>query len=241
MGERDSYAPGTFCWAELGTTDVEAATAFYGEVFGWEVDADGDAGLGSPRSDVAGVEAADEAAGARGLSVEDVDALVERVRELGRRGAGRAARRRGGGAPGRRRRPDGCRRRAVAAARDGRRRAGQRRRLHVLERARLTRPRPRARVLRRAARVGGRAGGDRLRRHPAGGAVNGGIRPQQDGEPAHWLVYFTVESCDDAVAAVRAGGGPSSRARWTPRWAGWPQSAIRRGRPFAVFEGEVDP
>ena len=38
MGERESYAPGTFCWADLGTTDVEAATAFYGDVFGWEAD-----------------------------------------------------------------------------------------------------------------------------------------------------------------------------------------------------------
>jgi predicted enzyme related to lactoylglutathione lyase len=27
--------PGAFCWNELGTRDVEAAKAFYGEVFGW--------------------------------------------------------------------------------------------------------------------------------------------------------------------------------------------------------------
>ena len=46
MGERDSYAPGTFCWADLGTTDADAAKAFYTRVFGWEaVDAPaGDAG-----------------------------------------------------------------------------------------------------------------------------------------------------------------------------------------------------
>ena len=46
MGERASYAPGTFCWAALGTSDAEAAKAFYTRVVGWEaVDAPaGDAG-----------------------------------------------------------------------------------------------------------------------------------------------------------------------------------------------------
>jgi uncharacterized protein len=36
MGERSSYTPGTFCWADLGTSDPDAATAFYGALFGWE-------------------------------------------------------------------------------------------------------------------------------------------------------------------------------------------------------------
>jgi predicted enzyme related to lactoylglutathione lyase len=35
MGERTSYEPGTFCWAELATTDTAAAKTFYGELFGW--------------------------------------------------------------------------------------------------------------------------------------------------------------------------------------------------------------
>lgn len=29
------HAPGTFCWLELGTTDQQAATAFYAGLFGW--------------------------------------------------------------------------------------------------------------------------------------------------------------------------------------------------------------
>src|SRR6185503_8791208 len=29
------YAPGTFCWVELATTDGEAAKKFYTELFGW--------------------------------------------------------------------------------------------------------------------------------------------------------------------------------------------------------------
>lgn len=36
MGERTSYVPGTFCWADLGTSDPVAATSFYGALFGWE-------------------------------------------------------------------------------------------------------------------------------------------------------------------------------------------------------------
>src|SRR5437660_4440714 len=30
------FAPGTFCWAELATTDGPGAKKFYGELFGWE-------------------------------------------------------------------------------------------------------------------------------------------------------------------------------------------------------------
>src|SRR5690242_12237219 len=37
MSERTSYAPGTPCWVDLGTPDVEAAARFYREVLGWDV------------------------------------------------------------------------------------------------------------------------------------------------------------------------------------------------------------
>jgi predicted enzyme related to lactoylglutathione lyase len=36
MGDRESYAPGTFSWADLSTTDQDGAKAFYGALFGWE-------------------------------------------------------------------------------------------------------------------------------------------------------------------------------------------------------------
>jgi predicted enzyme related to lactoylglutathione lyase len=35
MPERDSYKPGTPSWVELGTSDIDAAVAFYGDLFGW--------------------------------------------------------------------------------------------------------------------------------------------------------------------------------------------------------------
>jgi uncharacterized protein len=36
MGDRTSHTPGTFSWAELSTSDPDAAKRFYTELFGWE-------------------------------------------------------------------------------------------------------------------------------------------------------------------------------------------------------------
>jgi uncharacterized protein len=36
MSERTSYPPGTFSWADLATTDLAGAKAFYEQLFGWE-------------------------------------------------------------------------------------------------------------------------------------------------------------------------------------------------------------
>lgn len=36
MSERTSYAPGTPCWVDLGSPDLDAAIEFYGGLFGWE-------------------------------------------------------------------------------------------------------------------------------------------------------------------------------------------------------------
>lgn len=33
-----AHVPGTFCWIELGTSDMRVAQTFYTELFGWEVD-----------------------------------------------------------------------------------------------------------------------------------------------------------------------------------------------------------
>lgn len=38
MGERTSYPPGTFSWAELATSDAEGAKAFYSGLFGWDLE-----------------------------------------------------------------------------------------------------------------------------------------------------------------------------------------------------------
>ena len=38
MQETPDYAPGTFCWVELATTNAEAAKKFYSGLFGWTPD-----------------------------------------------------------------------------------------------------------------------------------------------------------------------------------------------------------
>ncbi|HEY7949580.1 MAG TPA: VOC family protein [Solirubrobacterales bacterium] len=37
MSEKTSYAPGTPCWVDLGSPDLDASIGFYGALFGWEV------------------------------------------------------------------------------------------------------------------------------------------------------------------------------------------------------------
>jgi predicted enzyme related to lactoylglutathione lyase len=38
MGERTRHPPGTFSWAELATSDADAAKSFYSTLFGWDYD-----------------------------------------------------------------------------------------------------------------------------------------------------------------------------------------------------------
>src|SRR5262245_38625232 len=40
MGTRTSYAPGTFSWVDLATTDLDGARDFYTSLFGWAGDAE---------------------------------------------------------------------------------------------------------------------------------------------------------------------------------------------------------
>jgi uncharacterized protein len=88
MGERERYTPGTFCWADVGTADQEAAARFYGALFGWVPES-----LTNPAGGVYTMMRLDgkEVAGLRGgpaawlsyVSVEGVDVSVGRLRELG--------------------------------------------------------------------------------------------------------------------------------------------------------------
>lgn len=97
MGERTAYTPGTFCWAELATSDQAAANAFYGALFGWETD-DRPVGEGSVYSmqvldgkmvaAIAGQPQQQRDAGVPPLwnsyvSVQDADAVAQRAQELG--------------------------------------------------------------------------------------------------------------------------------------------------------------
>ena len=92
MGERTSYAPGTFSWAELVTSDAGAAKAFYTSVFGWEY-RDSPVPGGSVYSmalrdgkDVAALFESDQQGPPHWnsyVSVESADATAARAAELG--------------------------------------------------------------------------------------------------------------------------------------------------------------
>jgi predicted enzyme related to lactoylglutathione lyase len=90
--EEGAPAEGVFVWDELGTTDVEGAERFYGEVFGWTTkDMGPDFGgykifqVGETR--IAGVMALQDASmpsmWAPYVAVEDVDGTVTKTSELG--------------------------------------------------------------------------------------------------------------------------------------------------------------
>jgi predicted enzyme related to lactoylglutathione lyase len=97
MGERESYAPGEFCWVDLGTTDAAGAKAFYERLFGWESEdmpVDGGATYTMMRlggRDVAALYEQGEEERAAGIpphwssyvSVVDVDEVAARVEGLG--------------------------------------------------------------------------------------------------------------------------------------------------------------
>jgi predicted enzyme related to lactoylglutathione lyase len=90
MGERTSYSPGTFCWADLGTPDTAASGQFYGELFGWEAEPLGDAPyemLTLRGQNVAGLYRPPDDQPPPGwlsyVSVQDADATASRARELG--------------------------------------------------------------------------------------------------------------------------------------------------------------
>jgi len=97
MGERSQYAPGTFSWADVTTTDQDAAKAFYGELFGWEAE-DLPVGEGVSYSmmrlggkDVAAISPQPQQQRDAGVppvwnsyvTVESADAAAERAKELG--------------------------------------------------------------------------------------------------------------------------------------------------------------
>jgi predicted enzyme related to lactoylglutathione lyase len=90
MGDRTSYAPGTFSWAELLTSDADAAKAFYTSIFGWEY-RDNPVGEGRVYStalrdskDVGALYAGDQPPHWNCyVTVESADASTARAAELG--------------------------------------------------------------------------------------------------------------------------------------------------------------
>jgi predicted enzyme related to lactoylglutathione lyase len=254
MGERDSYAPGTFCWADLGTTDAAAAQEFYTGLFGWDAEPlpAGEGGvyvmfrLGG--RDVAALyEMGDaernqlSAHWSSYVSVEDVTAVATRASELQAQilaqpfdvmDSGRmAVLRDPTGAhlhlwePGRhsgagRVNETGCMVWNELATPDLDRAGGFYRELLGWE------SEPDA------------TGYATIRRDDA---INGGMRPVQDGEAPNWLIYFTVPSVDEAAQRVRDSGG---KVLIEPVGSTAGRIAViqdPQGAKLALYEGHVDP
>src|SRR4051794_13545441 len=94
MSERTSYVPGTPCWVDLGTPDIEAAVGFYGGLFGWSVpEGENSEQTGGYRQamlrdkPVAGVmplmQEGQPPVWSTYVSVTDADATAAKVREAG--------------------------------------------------------------------------------------------------------------------------------------------------------------
>jgi len=254
MGERDSYAPGTFCWADLGTTDADAAKAFYTSVFGWEaVDAAaGEAGTYTTFKldgrDVAALYEMGEEERASltphwssYVSVEDVDALAPKVLELGGEVLAHPFDVMQSGRMTALKDPTG----ATVNLWQPREQigAGRVNDTGCMVWNELATPDPA-----RARDFFTQLLGWELEPEESGygiiknkGGLNGGIRPPQDGEPTHWLVYFTAENVDDTIKKIReTGGSVIAGPMDTPVGR---VAAVRdpQGAAFALFQGEVDP
>jgi predicted enzyme related to lactoylglutathione lyase len=257
MGERTSYPAGTFSWADLATTDSEGAKAFYGGVFGWEleempvpegppyvmarIDGKSVAALYERGADVPGPPA-----WLSYVTVDDADATAARAGELGATtisepfdvvDAGRMAVLQD---------PTG----AMFAVWQARTSIGAE---LVNDPGAMTMNQhntgdPAAAQAFYEGLFGWGfetvAEGDQpFWSIYNGGRLNGGMMPLPTGGgvPPHWLVYFTTLDLDGSVARVTEGGGrvvvepmsvPSGRFAVTSD----PHSAV-----FGLFEGEVDP
>ncbi|HEY6730722.1 MAG TPA: VOC family protein [Solirubrobacterales bacterium] len=94
MSARTTYTPGTPCWVDLATPDLDAAESFYRELFGWEIpELPNSAEMGGYRraklngKDVAGamplMQEGQPPAWSTYVCVDDADAISRAIQENG--------------------------------------------------------------------------------------------------------------------------------------------------------------
>ena len=256
MGKRESYEPGTFCWVDLSTSDADGAKDFYSGLFGWEFE-DNEIPGGSVytmcqvRGDtVAAIIQQDQHLGHWNsyVSVASVDETTARAKELGVTvleepfdvmEAGRMAVFAD---------PGGATFCAWEAGKHiG---AGRVNDIGCLGWNELQTPNPDT-----ASDLYSRLFDWSVERMEhdgttvyvlvknSAGRTNGGIMPIVEGQDdtlSHWLPYFVVTSCDEAVAHIEELGGELLAGPMEP---GAGKIAVTRdpqGAVFAVFEGQTD-
>jgi predicted enzyme related to lactoylglutathione lyase len=261
MGKRESYEPGTFCWADLATPNPAGAKVFYAELFGWEAQdvlagevgtytvlrLGGDEVCGLYEMNAERSEGSIPPQWLAHVSVEDADAVVSRSRELGGTVYGEAF---DVGEQGRFamvQDPSG----AVLAAWQSGTDIGARR---VNDPGCMTWNELQTREPERMAAFYAELFGWEMEAQRENGRLayviiknagssNGGIMPmteQHGALPPFWLTYFTVPSCNSAAATVRKLGGMVLAG---PMDLGAGRIAVLtdpQGAAFAVFEGETD-
>jgi len=258
MGERDGYAPGTFCWAELATSDQPAAKAFYASLLGWEADDRpvGDDAVYSMQlvggKQVAAIAPQPQQQREAGVPplwnsyvwVEDADAMAERAKELGANvhappfdvmGAGRMAVIQD---------PQGAffmlwqprdHRGATLVNAPG-----------ALVWNELQSP-----DLDGSASFYGDLFGwttpqaegmaDRYLMIQNAGAMNGGMRELEGPGPPGWLVYFGVDDLDESLAKLEQLGGSKLVGPVDIQIAKLAVVADPQGAVFALYAGHLEP
>ena len=255
MGKRESYAPGTFCWVDLSTSDANGAKVFYGELFGWEFEDNEIPGGGvytmcHVQGDVvAALVQQDERPGHWNnyVAVMSADETATKAKQLGANvfeepfdvmEAGRMAVFAD---------PSG----ATLCVWQPRAHTGARR---VNDPGCFTWNELQTREPETTAAFYAELFGWEMEPVEENGSLvyvvirnagrsNGGIMPmtEQHGDaPSYWLAYFTVPSCDAAAARVQELGGeilagPLDVGQGRIAVASDPQGAV-----FALFEGETD-
>jgi uncharacterized protein len=258
MGERSQYAPGTFCWVELTTTDQEAAKSFYGGLFGWSAQ-DTPVGEGAFYSimsrdgkSAAAIATQPEAQREAGVppvwnsyvAVEDADAAAERAKQLGAN---------------------------VHAPPFDVMQAGRMAVIQDPQGAFFMVWQPRevpgaALVNAPGALVWNELSSPDLDASSAfynglfgwsvapfeaspepylsiknGDSNNGGIRPLTPGAPPNWLVYFGIEDLDAGLAKVGELGGSTHAGPIDIQIAKIAVVADPQGAMFALYDGQLEP
>jgi predicted enzyme related to lactoylglutathione lyase len=257
MGERTSYAPGTFSWVELSTTDADGAKGFYTGLFGWDAEDNPIPGdgvytmLNLRGKPVAALYQQMEQEGSAGMpphwnsyvTVEDVDATAARAKEFGGTLLAEPFDVMEVGRMSVVQDPTG----AVFSLWQPRQHIGAQ---IVNDAGAFTWNELGTKDVDAAKRFYGDLFGWQFNEFAEGYWVimngersNGAVRsqsPQESDIPPNWLVYFTVENTDESLGAVESAGG---RTLVPPMDLGPGRIAVvadPQGAAFALYAGRVD-
>jgi uncharacterized protein len=257
MGERNGYAPGTFCWSELSTSDQAGAKEFYAGLFGWASD-DRPVGEGmyysmqlSAGKQVAAIAMQPKQQADAGVPplwnsyvwVDDADAVLERAKELGATVHAPAFDVMTAGRMAVIQDPQGAY--FMLWQPDDHRGAQLVNAPGALVWNELQSPDPDA----SASFYGGLFGWeteqfpDMQERYLAirnAGSNNGGIRDLTPPAPPSWLVYFGVQDIDVALATVAQLGGSTLAGPIDIQRAKIAVVADPQGAVFALYAGELE-